>query len=422
MRSFPFRPAIRLLALGWLTLSCSSTPDNSAKSDANDSSTTTGLGGSTASASSGEAVGGTTPTSATGSTGSRVATTGSASATATATSTGGAGDSGGWTVGTGAGGASADGTLTGTNSTAGFPTGGGAGGSATTGSVTSVGTTGGTTGAGGGTSSDPVMSDGCGRTPTITTGNGKQIDVGGTTRTYNIRIPDDYDSNRPYRLIVGYHGASLSADIVTNEDYYGLWSLSEGSTIFVAPQGLPTGGPFGDGWANANGADVEFSRQLIAQLQTELCIDESRVFAEGFSMGGSMAYAMACGAPDIIRAVAVHSGGPMSGCVNHDTPVAYFMTHGTQDSICTYPGYGVPQLQDFAQVNGCATPNPASGAAEFEAALPDPTNSGSACVEFEGCREGYPVRSCLFVGDHMWNPGGRSSWVPSEVWDFFARF
>jgi poly(3-hydroxybutyrate) depolymerase len=272
---------------------------------------------------------------------------------------------------------------------------------------------GGAAGSGGGTSTDSVKSEGCGKATTLKSGNGQRITVGGTNRTYNIRIPEPYDSNKPYRLILGYHGMTLNANTVTNESFYGLWNLSAGSTIFVAPQGL------NDAWPNTGGADVEFSRQLIASLESQLCIDKSRIFAQGFSMGGSMSYAMACAAGDIIRAIAVHSGGPMSGCVSHNKPVAYFMTHGTRDDICTYPRYGVPELQDFAKVNGCKSPDPGLSASNFAAALPEPTGSSGSCIDFEGCSPGYPARSCIFVGTHIWNPG---NWVPGEVWKFFTQF
>jgi hypothetical protein len=60
------------------------------------------------------------------------------------------------------------------------------------------------------------------------------------------------------------------------------------------------------------------------------------------------------------------------------------LTHGTQDNVCTYPRYGVPQLQDFAKVNGSTTPDPTLSATAFEAALPEPTGSSGACVSFEG--------------------------------------
>jgi poly(3-hydroxybutyrate) depolymerase len=193
--------------------------------------------------------------------------------------------------------------------------------------------------------------------------------------------------------------------------WYGLWDLAAGSTIFVAPQGT------GNGWFNGNGSDVEFSRQLIARLESQLCIDTSRVFAEGFSMGGSMSYAMACAMPETLRGVAVHSGGPMSGCVAHDKPVAYFMTHGTRDGVCTYPGYGVPQLGEFAKLDGCTTTT---------SSLPTPSDASGrtpACLDFAGCSAGHPVRACLFVGDHTpVPPDASSTWVPAETWRFISQF
>jgi poly(3-hydroxybutyrate) depolymerase len=272
---------------------------------------------------------------------------------------------------------------------------------------------------------DPVKSDGCGTTTTAKSGNGQTIKVGSSNRTYNLKIPDNYDSSHPYRLIVSYHWLNGTANDVSNgsgtaKAWYGLWDLAQGSTIFVAPQGI------NNGWSNSGGADVEFSRTLITQLESQLCIDKTRIFAEGFSMGGSMSYAMACAMPDTLRAVAVHSGGPMSGCVSHSKPVAYFMTHGTKDSVCTYPGYGVPQLQDFAKMDKCTKPDPSQGQSQFASSMPTPTdNSGKtpACVDFTGCQDGYPVRACLFVGDHTPSPGGTSSsWVPAESWKFISQF
>jgi poly(3-hydroxybutyrate) depolymerase len=314
------------------------------------------------------------------------------------------------------GGDSSTGGRTGRNTGGAPPTGGasssGAAGEAATGG--SAGAGGGSAGAGGGGTGDPTMSEGCGSPAAAENGNGQSINVGGSNRTYNLRIPDDYDMNHPYRLMISYHWMGGTANNVS-PNYYDLWNLSEGSTIFVAPQGN------NNAWSNPGGEDVEFSRALIEQLESQLCIDKSRIFCEGFSMGGSMSYAMASAMPETIRAVAVHSGGSMSGTTRgHDGPVAYFMTHGTQDSVCTYPGYGVPQLQDFAGVNGCTQPDPSLSANAFEAALPEPNSSAGACVSFEGCQEGYPVRACLFVGDHTASPGG--NWVPGETWDFISQF
>jgi poly(3-hydroxybutyrate) depolymerase len=341
---------------------------------------------------------------------------GSGGSSSSGGSSGGSKDagSGGGASSSGSGSGGSSGSSGGSSGSSGGSSGSSGGSSGSSGGGSSSG------GSNGGEGGAAVPSAGCGKEPSAKTGDAQKITVGGSSRTYNLRIPDNYDKNHPYRLMVSYHWLGGTADNVSKggvaKPYYGLWDLAGGSTIFVAPQGN------GNAWNNSGGADVEFSRQLITQLEDQLCIDKSRIFCEGFSMGGSMSYAMACGMGDVIRGVAVHSGGTMSGCAKHDKPVAYFMTHGIKDSVCTYPGFALPPLQDFAKMNGCKTPDPSLSQSAFEALLPEPTSSASACVEFTGCKQGYPVRSCLFVGDHTPSPDGTNGWVPKESWKFISQF
>jgi len=413
-------PPVLVAALACLSVACSSSGSNG--DAAHGGAPASGGHGPVASAGQGQ---GGSPIASSG------AATGGTFGSAGMSAAGGASSGGTSSGGTSSGGTSSGGTSSGTGgkgaggsaSNGGRSGSGGAASGGSAGRSTSGGASGSGQGTGGaGTSGDATKSAGCGKTPTLKTGNGQTFAVSGAgNRTFNLKVPDNYDNSKPYRLIVGYHWLNGTANDVSNgggviKSFYGLWDLAAGSTIFVAPQGL------NNGWSNTGGADVEFSRQLLAKLEDEFCIDKSRVFCEGFSMGGSMSYAMACAMPEAIRAVAVHSGGPMSGCVTHSKPVPYFMTHGTKDSVCTYPGYGVPQLQDFAKLDGCTKPDPAASATAFEAALPKPTSTASACVQFEGCKAGYPVRSCLFVGDHTPSPDGTSGWVPKETWSFISQF
>jgi polyhydroxybutyrate depolymerase len=282
--------------------------------------------------------------------------------------------------------------------------------------------TGGVSGMGaGGSPGDVVKSKGCGFASPPKSGDNITLDVNGTSRTYNLGVPDGYDANHPYRLILSFHWLNGTAANVskgggaTGKPFYGLWDLSAGSTIFVAPQGISNSWPDSGNSKTAEGTDLKFVRALVTELTSTLCIDESRIFAEGFSMGGSMSYAVACAMGDMIRGVAVHSGGPMSGCVNHDTPVAYFMTHGTEDTVCTYPSFGVPQVNDFAKVNGCTAQD-----------MPDaPADGGKTanCIDFEGCSAGHPTRACIFQGPHTPSPPNASTtWVPAETWKFISQF
>jgi poly(3-hydroxybutyrate) depolymerase len=273
------------------------------------------------------------------------------------------------------------------------------------------GTTAGASSGGSGGGAGTTKSKGCGATAWPKTKNDITIMVGGNARTYNLQVPDNYDTNKPYRLIFAIHWLNGTAKNVTDGKYYGLLPLSENSTIFVAPQGI------NNGWSDTGrsktegGQDVDLMQALLTEMENTLCIDTTRVFSEGFSMGGSMSYALACALGATLRGVAVHSGGPMSGCVDHDTPVAYFMTHGTKDSVCTYPQYGVPQVEDFAKINGCQT-----------ATLPTPTSDQGVCIDYPGCSAGHPTRGCTFVGDHTYNPGGQKQWVPAETWKFISQF
>jgi pimeloyl-ACP methyl ester carboxylesterase len=227
---------------------------------------------------------------------------------------------------------------------------------------------------------------------------------------------------------MAYHWVGGTANDVSTgtvaKPYYGMVELAKNSAILVAPDGTPNTmmGSGGNMWANSNGSDVEFSRQLIEMLESEFCIDKSRIFCEGFSMGGSMSYAMACGLGDVVRAVAIHSGGTMSGCAKHEKPVAFFMTHGTSDSVCKWPSFPIPLIQDFGKLNGCTDPDPKLAQDALVSALPKPTDSSGKCVDFKGCNPEYPTRVCLFVGDHTPSPGGTSGWVPTETWKFLSQF
>jgi len=82
----------------------------------------------------------------------------------------------------------------------------------------------------------------------------------------------------------------------------------------------------------------------------------------------------------------------MSGTTSgHNKPVAYFMTHGTKDSVCTWTGqYGWPQLEDFAKVNGCKSPDPTLAEAAFKAALPQPTSTAGVCLISLVARQAIP--------------------------------
>jgi len=266
-------------------------------------------------------------------------------------------------------------------------------------------------------STDAIPSAGCGTTRTLANGT-ITIDSNGS-RSYILRTPDNYDAKHPYRLVLAYHWGGGTAEQVadgigaTESPFYGLWNLANNSTIFVAPVGLGSGN--NTGWANSGGQDVEFTDAILGQLESSLCIDTSRIFANGFSFGAAMSYELACDRSNVFRAVALYSGSQLSGCSDGTKPVAFYASHGLSDSVLNISN-GRSLRDHFIQVNG-VTPQTA----------PEPAvGSGThVCTIYKGGSPKYPVEWCAFDGDHNPTPhdaGQSNSWNPPEAWAFINQF
>jgi poly(3-hydroxybutyrate) depolymerase len=240
------------------------------------------------------------------------------------------------------------------------------------------------------------------------------IDVDGLMREYILALPENYDPDKPYKLIFTWHPWGGSAQQVAGNGpsgYYGLLGASEGEAIFVSPEGLDFGGN-GLGWGNEGGQDIAFLEAMMARFDSELCFDHNRVFSTGFSFGGMMSNAVACAG--LARAVAPMAGNSgVSGCANGETPVAYMGFHGTEDTVVDISG-GQMARDVFIQRNKCGDATPSdSNWCELAGSNRQPCT----CTTYEGCTAGYPVTWCEYNGTHMVAPNSAQT-----IWDFFAQF
>jgi poly(3-hydroxybutyrate) depolymerase len=303
--------------------------------------------------------------------------------------------------------------------------------------------TGGTTGTGGSATggaagSSAGMSTGCGKTPTIPSSqynNGRHIalTVGNMAREYILNVPTNYDSSHPYKLVIAYHELNGNDDEMYRNQYYHLLPLANNTAIFVAPNGQQNNANCtqagGCGWPNPGNTDLAFADALVAQIEQNFCVDTGRIFATGWSFGGSMSYKTACERPlggvtnGYIRAIAVYSGSQLSGNCTPTKPVAYYASHGTADSVLCYDqtraagcavGNGVSLAQNFSMANGCTFMTPTKV-----------TSGNHVCTSMAGCMTGYPVEFCSFNGPHTpdpTDPGQRTSWEYQTVWDVLSQF
>ena len=343
-----------------------------------------------------------------GSNGSSSGTTGTAGTAGGAGTSGSAGTSGdagtsgsaGTSGAAGRGGSSGAAVTTGRGGTTG--TAGTTGRGGTTGSAGSTGAAG-TTGTGGASMPSP----GCGMTPTTTAETTYMIDVSGTSRSYIVTLPANYNASQPHQLVFAWHGRTGTAMQIARGNHYNLKSRMT-NAIFVAGQGLGTStDPADTGWPNTNGQDIAFVRAALAWMNSNYCVDQARVFSVGFSYGGIMSHTIACQMSDTFRAVAPMAGatfGRTTSCLTH--PIAAWMTHGTMDTSASGGvdfTAGESARDRIVTLNHCTTTT-----------MPvDP----SPCVAYQGCDAGYPVTWCPHDGAHV-----IPSFAAAAVATFFLQF
>jgi hypothetical protein len=383
-----YRP-VAVLALGaLLSFACG----NEAKDSDPGGAGSNGAGSGNASASGGTSSGGTT-----GTTGGSAGTSNGGS-----NPSGGTGN-GGTDGGSGATPSGGDAGTTNTGGNSGSSNGGNAGssngGSGMGGSSGSGG--GGTAGNAGNGGAAGTPSAGCRAGGTPPASGTFMIDVGGTMREYILKMPAGYDPMRPYRLIFAFHGGMYDAESVDqggppgSGPYYGIEALAGGSAIFVAPQALS------GSWTNQAGRDVAYVMAMVTRFKAELCVDESRIFATGFSFGGIMTINLGCTNTGTFRAIAPMSANIRDTC-DGDQRVAYWSSHGTNDPTIMI-ATGRTARDEFIGRNGCE--------------MTTMPGDRSGCVNYQGCDAGFPVTWCEFTGVHEPAP-----FAGEAIWAFFSQF
>ena len=258
----------------------------------------------------------------------------------------------------------------------------------------------------------------------------------GQKREYLLYVPRSYDGSKATPLVISMHGA---AGWPTQQMNLSEWNrLAESQRfIVVYPSGVQAGGP--RVWHVSQGPglmrDVRFLSELIDKLEAAYNIDPARIYANGFSNGGGMAFVLSCALSDRIAAVGMVGAAqtlPWSWCTdNRAVPMIAF--HGTADPMALYDGGqswvaprpfpAVPTwTANWARRNRCQ-PNPVESAA-----APDVTRR-----EYTNCADDAAVvLYTLKGGGHQW-PGGQPmpEWyvgpasngveATSQMWAFFRE-
>lgn len=171
-------------------------------------------------------------------------------------------------------------------------------------------------------------------------GNGAIVSSG-VKRDYVLYVPRTYDRSRPAPLVISMHGAALWGAAQRDISGWNRVAEREGFiVVYPSGEGGGTERTWGVERGEKLGRDVRFIGDLIDTIAASYHIDRARVYADGLSNGGGMAFVLSCTMPTRIAAVGLVSSAqtlPWDWCTDRH-PVPMIAIHGTADSVVPYRG------------------------------------------------------------------------------------
>ena len=254
-----------------------------------------------------------------------------------------------------------------------------------------------------------------------------ELNVGGMTRQYRLTVPQA-EAGVPLAVMVGFHGGGGAYDDYPQEEAFRSLGAEQG-VIMAYPRGAVVAPNEGEWQLNTSDDmmhDIDFINALLDDLSTRYCVDITRLYATGYSLGSMFIYEVACQMNDRFAAVASFAGSmPISvnSCeMVNKLPVMHI--HGTDDSIIPYsdewdwkswpsvgPMMDIPQLMEFwGDQNGCQD-------------VDWTDNSDGRHVVYDGCDEGVRVEHHRLDGHGHWWPQTIDGVSTHQVmWNFMSGF
>lgn len=276
------------------------------------------------------------------------------------------------------------------------------------------------------------------------------LSSGERERCYLLHLPPGYDPARPDPLVVVLHGLASNAETIQRVTG---WDEVADRESFVMV--YPDGSLYPLRWnANSNVKldvdDVQFLRDLVADISTLVAVDPTRVYVNGFSNGATMSIVVACQAADLVAAIGLVDPGilteeTLEGCFpSRPVPAIEFVGTG-EVGMMNRGQLNVPH-QEFTPLLGWILnvdadyeALPLRAWAEYWAASngceptaePLPTRGKAQGMRYGNCRRDAEVIVYTLEGmGHQW-PGGEPfpTWLmgepnddviaTEELWRFF---
>ena len=204
--------------------------------------------------------------------------------------------------------------------------------------------------------------------------------------------------------------------------------------ILVFPQGLdnPPSWNAGIGAQGPTGDadDIQFTRDMLGFLEKNYCVDSHRIYVTGFSLGGGMAYRVACMLSKQVAAIATVAGAfyHVPGGCQPSRPVPVLEIHGQADQFAPYagnPNMGMAAVQVY--LNAWLNHDQCSESSQVIFQQGDVT-----AIAWKHCANGSVVEHYrISDGGHTWPGGGIIATLGytthvidanAVIWNFFSQY
>ena len=256
------------------------------------------------------------------------------------------------------------------------------------------------------------------------------IEYDGLTREYSIYVPASYDGTTSFPLLFNFHGGGgVIASQIAIADMSPIADTANFIVVYPQARQDPSDGNSFNWIPKVPGTfdDVPFISSLIDTIASSYQINQDRIYACGYSLGGDMCFELACKLNSRIAAIApvarTMQANPDSFCFPvHPTGILSIL--GTDDTTSPYNGLTYLGIEYYlsaaathsywATLNLCnpnATMNTVSPSVERYTWS---TESGCAYVE----------ELKVIGGGHDW-PGSFGNMTidaSEEIWQFVSRY
>jgi polyhydroxybutyrate depolymerase len=242
-----------------------------------------------------------------------------------------------------------------------------------------------------------------------------------------VQFPNNYKGDKPVPMLLNFHPIQGSADGWAGQSQIAQKASADGA-INVFPDGADHPGMFGmqgKAWnvgpCCTDADDVTFTRHIVQKLTEEACVDPTRVYAAGFSMGGGMSNYVGCFLADIIAAAAPSAFDLAKEIVDDGKckparPFPILNLRGTNDGTVMYDG-GLSSLVNNKPITFMGAQGNFKEWAKMDqcTGVPTPNSPKNGCQMYENCAGGAKVGLCSYAAGH-------EELDPETAWNFLKQF